>query len=188
MTYIEKHLIKDEKIIYTAKVSWLTQFRHFFNAGIFFILCLLSLYQAINFIYFNDSILVFGKVIKEVPSDPIQISTVFWVLAAIMGFFFLRALWRALIPVLTTEVAITNKRVITKFGFIARDISELTLHQVEAVYITQSIMGRLFGYGSIIVKGIGGGSAPMACITKPFVFKQTLYDLIPETKSQLKTE
>ncbi len=49
----------------------------------------------------------------------------------------------------TTELGVTNKRVIVKTGLIRRRTLELLLRQVEAISVDQSLLGRLLGFGSI---------------------------------------
>jgi uncharacterized membrane protein YdbT with pleckstrin-like domain len=56
----------------------------------------------------------------------------------------------------TTELGVTNKRVIVKAGFVRRRTLELLLRQVEAISVDQSLLGRLLGYGSITLTGTGG--------------------------------
>jgi len=56
----------------------------------------------------------------------------------------------------TTELGVTNKRLITKVGFIRRRTLELLLRQVEAISVDQSLTGRMFNYGSITLTGTGG--------------------------------
>ena len=60
----------------------------------------------------------------------------------------------------TTELAITNKRVIAKFGFISRSTVELNIHNIESIQVDQRIFGRIFNFGSIIVAGAGNPQAP----------------------------
>ena len=56
----------------------------------------------------------------------------------------------------TTELGVTNKRVIVKIGFVRRRTLELLLRQVEAISVDQSLVGRMFGFGSITITGTGG--------------------------------
>jgi len=56
----------------------------------------------------------------------------------------------------TTELGVTNKRVIVKTGLIRRRTLELLLRQVEAISVDQSLLGRLLGFGSITLTGTGG--------------------------------
>jgi uncharacterized membrane protein YdbT with pleckstrin-like domain len=56
----------------------------------------------------------------------------------------------------TTELGVTNKRVIVKTGLVQRRTLELLLRQVEAISVDQSLLGRVFGFGSITLTGTGG--------------------------------
>jgi uncharacterized membrane protein YdbT with pleckstrin-like domain len=80
----------------------------------------------------------------------------------------------AYIHSVTTELALTNKRVIAKFGLIRRDSVDLALPKVEGINYTQSILGRLLGYGSIVVRGTGGGGTPIPRIAAPDVFRNAV--------------
>src|SRR5687768_18417869 len=69
-----------------------------------------------------------------------------------LGLVFLAWVW---IVYKTTEIAITNKRIIAKFGFISRSTIEINLPKVESVQVDQGVMGRMLDYGTIIVAGAG---------------------------------
>lgn len=90
-------------------------------------------------------------------------------LVAVVGIFFLVFAW---IKVRSTELAITNKRVIAKFGFIKRDTIEINLNQVEALRVEQTFLGRVLNYGTIIVSGTGGALDPFPNIADPLVFRR----------------
>jgi hypothetical protein len=68
-----------------------------------------------------------------------------------------------LIDRLTSEFAITNKRVIVKLGLISIHTLEMNLSKVESINVDQNPFGRIFGYGSITVIGIGATCT--TCIT-----------------------
>jgi len=87
----------------------------------------------------------------------------------VIGLFFLLAAW---IKVHSTELAITNKRVIAKFGFIKRDTVEINLGQVEALRVEQSFWGRMLNFGTILVSGTGGALEPIPSIADPLVFRR----------------
>ena len=87
-----------------------------------------------------------------------------FLLLPVMGFGLL--LWAmAIARYLTTEMAITNKRVIAKFGFISRRTVEINLQRIESIQVHQSVLGRVFNYGSIIVSGAGNPQAPIPGIS-----------------------
>ncbi|HYT95766.1 MAG TPA: PH domain-containing protein [Casimicrobiaceae bacterium] len=80
----------------------------------------------------------------------------------------------ALIRRNSTELAVTNRRVIAKFGFIKRSTIELNLAKVESIRVEQSIGGRIFGYGSVIVTGTGSTMDPIPYVANPIKFRQAV--------------
>ena len=80
------------------------------------------------------------------------------------------AIFRALVFI-TTELALTNKRVIAKSGIISRNVIDVSLSKVEGVTYNQGIIGRIFGFGSISVRGTGVGQVPIKFIAQPEHFK-----------------
>ena len=86
-------------------------------------------------------------------------------------FFFILSFNSAL-PYFVNELAMTNKRVISKKGFIRRDASELKLSKLETIEIKQSILGRLLGFGKIMCIGTGGSETYIDNIDKPLEFRK----------------
>lgn len=80
----------------------------------------------------------------------------------------------------TTELAITNKRVIAKFGFISRATVEINLAKVETLQIRQGLFGRILNYGSLIVSGGGNPIAPIPGIANPMEFKRIATETLNE--------
>jgi uncharacterized membrane protein YdbT with pleckstrin-like domain len=75
---------------------------------------------------------------------------------------------------IASEFAVTNKRVIIKVGVMQRRTLELQLSKVEAIAVTQGILGQLFGCGSILVTGTGGTKESFANIGSPLEFRRAL--------------
>lgn len=71
----------------------------------------------------------------------------------------------------TTELALTNKRIISKSGIIRRNVIDVSNSKVEGVTYNQGIIGRIFGYGSVLVRGTGVGQVPVRFIAQPEHFK-----------------
>lgn len=94
---------------------------------------------------------------------PLLIGPIFWVIAFIRYD--------------TTELAITSKQIIAKFGFIYRDTTELLLSKVESIQVHQSILGRILNYGSIVVSGSGDLQAIVPCISEPIVFRKKFMEI-----------
>jgi uncharacterized membrane protein YdbT with pleckstrin-like domain len=81
---------------------------------------------------------------------------------------------RDLVFMTTTEVAITNRRLILKRGLVGRKTSELELTTVEAVKLDQDVMGRLFGWGRLEVHGTGDDVWLSPLIAAPVAFRKQL--------------
>jgi uncharacterized membrane protein YdbT with pleckstrin-like domain len=62
--------------------------------------------------------------------------------------------------------------VIVKVGLIHRHTLELVLAKVETVGVDQSILGRIFNFGTIIVTGTGGTQEPFKDIADPIGFRK----------------
>lgn len=76
----------------------------------------------------------------------------------------------------STELAFTNKRVIAKFGFISRKTIELNIYKVEGLQISQSFLGRIFNFGTIIISGAGNPQAPIPGIANPMEFRRAFME------------
>jgi uncharacterized membrane protein YdbT with pleckstrin-like domain len=81
---------------------------------------------------------------------------------------------RDAIYLLTTEIVITDRRLINKTGLIARRARELELDGVESVEVEQSVWGRLLGYGTIEVHGTGDDIWIARLIADPVAFRREL--------------
>ena len=85
---------------------------------------------------------------------------------AIIGFILVLlgalSLLRAAIARWTTEIAVTNRRVILRHGLIRRDTIEINMPQVESVY------------GTVLVRGTGGGLNPLAYVSAPLPLRRAV--------------
>jgi len=81
---------------------------------------------------------------------------------------------RPLIARRSTELVITNKRLIAKFGIISADSIEIRFDRIESVRVNQSLMGRVFNYGNIVVTGTGATFDPIPGIAGPMRFRAAL--------------
>lgn len=77
----------------------------------------------------------------------------------------------AAVRYMTTEIAITNKRVIAKAGLISRSTIEINLQKIESIQIRQGVLGRIFNFGSVVVSGAGNPQAPILGISEPLKFR-----------------
>ena len=74
----------------------------------------------------------------------------------------------------TYEIAITNNRIIGKKGIISRETIDFSINNIESVDVKQSIFGRIFGYGDVVIHGTGASEKKIAAIKSPEDFKQAI--------------
>jgi hypothetical protein len=80
----------------------------------------------------------------------------------------------AAITVKTSELVITDRRVLIKVGFIQRRTFEMFISKIESVAVYQSMLGRLFDYGTVEMRGTGGSSESFATISAPLPFRDAI--------------
>src|ERR1039458_2807101 len=73
-----------------------------------------------------------------------------------------------------TEIAITDKRVIYKRGFINRHTVETNMDKVATVDVDQSVLGRLLNYGTVTVKGTGLTFEPLRRVESPIELRNAI--------------
>jgi uncharacterized membrane protein YdbT with pleckstrin-like domain len=87
---------------------------------------------------------------------------------------FLLQLLTAWITQLTTEIAVTNRRVIYKTGLISRRTIEMNMDKVESVDVTQDFFGRLLDYGTVLIRGTGAGLEPLTNVASPIALRNAI--------------
>jgi uncharacterized membrane protein YdbT with pleckstrin-like domain len=148
--YVRRVLQPGETIVYSTKLHWIIYWK-----AIFLII--------ISIILFSFSV--------RYTTDNQNLSLALFIAAII---FVLLALSSALVKLIkrwTTELAVTDRRVIYKERLIARRTLEMNRSRVESVDVYQSILGRLLGYGTITLRGTGGSGEPMPNIEHPLTFR-----------------
>ncbi|HSW84474.1 MAG TPA: PH domain-containing protein [Usitatibacter sp.] len=90
-------------------------------------------------------------------------------LVLVVGVIFLIWAW---IRVRSTELAITSRRIIAKFGFVKRHTVEINLEKVESLRVEQGVWGRFLNFGTIFISGSGSSVAPIPNIADPLVFRR----------------
>ena len=78
----------------------------------------------------------------------------------------------------TSEFAVTNKRVLIKTGLIRRHSLETLLSKIESIGVAQSLLGRILGFGTIVISGTGGSKEPFHRIADPMMFRRRVQEQI----------
>jgi uncharacterized membrane protein YdbT with pleckstrin-like domain len=146
MSYVKSVLQPDEQVRYTTNIHWIIYLP---GVGVLIL-----------------AGLAYWLALREVAAASLWIAIAI-VLAIIAALMLLSAWFRRFI----TEIAVTNRRIIYKRGFISRSTIEMQMDKVESVDVEQSIVGRIFGYGDIIIRGVGVGIEPLKNIDSPIEFR-----------------
>jgi uncharacterized membrane protein YdbT with pleckstrin-like domain len=86
----------------------------------------------------------------------------------------------------STEMAVTNRRILIKSGVLSRRTIELLLARVESIVITEPFFGRMFGYGTVVIRGTGGTPEPFTLIANPTEFRRHVQEQIEAGQAQMR--
>ena len=142
--------------------------------------------------YTKDSLLDGEKIICSATWSGIQF--VLPILMILLGIILLIAgaddndsLLAVGIPILILGILILNKRIIVKSGIIIRAAFELKIEMLESINVYQGTLGRIFGYGMVMVCGVGASRQRVFYINDPLEFRQHFFKEI-YYKAELKKE
>ena len=161
MGYVQNNLLHNEHIIFWTRPHWIVYGP---SVLLFFFALMLTGYlpSALNVL---SGFQLFGLSVHHFIVLAIFIVAIFYVI-------------KALILRKTSEYSITDKRIIMKTGWIQRRSIEIFLDKVEAIYVNQSVIGRIFDYGTIIIVGTGGSKDPFLFVPKPLMFRKEAQEQI----------
>jgi uncharacterized membrane protein YdbT with pleckstrin-like domain len=147
--YIEHSLGQNETLLYKARFHWL-YYAAAWAALVLLLVCTIW-------------IIFYAAAMVE------------WVLlgACIGG---LLLLLRSMLPIWTTEIGVTNHRLIVKRGWLSRSTDELQLKAIEQVNFQQGFLGRLFDYGRVDVHGTGLDDLQIPAVVAPLGFLKAIED------------
>ncbi|WP_092558209.1 PH domain-containing protein [Actinoplanes derwentensis] len=78
----------------------------------------------------------------------------------------------------TTEFVLTSERLLIQRGVLVRERRDLPLNRVNDHALTQTLLDRMFGSGTLVIDSIGDQSAVLAGIPAAQLVQSTLYELI----------
>jgi uncharacterized membrane protein YdbT with pleckstrin-like domain len=152
MSYVRSILQPNEQIVMIGKLHWIVYIR-----------AILLLVVGVVLVALED-----GLMSGNARTYVIDITAVVFAVATVISFahaWFVR--W-------ITELAITDRRVIYKRGFIARHSVEMNMDKVETVDVDQSVLGRMLDYGTIHVLGTGQGIESLPRIAQPLALRNAI--------------
>ena len=171
MSFIAKHIVNaDETIKYVARLHWICLFEGFLWFGAFwatglFVSDWLSHIQPINSALGAIS---FGSYKIE--------PQIIWVFYMMMGggtVLFMTYLAK----MLSTEIALTNQRIIYKTGLIFTEAEEIDLHEIRAERVKHGLLGRFLNYGRVYLDCRFVGDITLPRIRKPYRFLKAMHKI-----------
>ena len=95
-----------------------------------------------------------------------------------VGIFLLVIAATIFLRIQSTELAVTNKRLIYKRGLLSRRIDEFSIRQIEGVSVGQEgLFARLFNYGTVYVRGAGVGLVSVKSVRNPLGLRRALTEI-----------
>jgi hypothetical protein len=161
MSYVEKHLIEGEKVIYATGLHWILLTRA---------ILLGLLFGAPGVALLVVSVRDRGD--ANGTSTPMIWGGIALLVLAGAGIFV------GVVKRNATEMAVTNKRIVIKVGLATRRTFELLLQKVESIGVEEPMMGRLLGYGTVVIHGTGGTPEPFDQVAHPLEFRKQVQQQI----------
>ncbi len=84
----------------------------------------------------------------------------------------------------STEMVVSNKRVLIKTGVVARKSIEVMLSKVESIGVEETVLGRILGYGNVIVRGTGGTFESFSRIAHPNEFRKQVQQQLGSSEAR----
>ncbi|CAN5593527.1 hypothetical protein BH18VER1_BH18VER1_04610 [soil metagenome] len=81
----------------------------------------------------------------------------------------------------SSELVITDKRVLIKTGIVRRQSLELFISRIESIGVNQGVLGRMFNYGTVTMRGMGGSEQAFEAIAEPLQFRSYVQRLQSST-------
>jgi len=157
MGYLQKQLIKDERIVLTTRRHWIVLLPTILvDASVAIVITALS----VSGFLLSPPYTLFGLLLLLVP----------------LGHFLYRfTVWRS------QQHVVTNRRVIELRGSFNKYVSDTSLDKINDVVMTQSALGRLLGYGDIrVISGSDVGVDTFRRVAKPIRFKMAMLQQTPQ--------
>lgn len=167
MSYAEKNLAPGEAIVYRARYHWI-----YYRTA----LALLLVAAVFGLWWWIAG----NRLEAETPAS--ILGTTALVIAAAAGLVFLVRRIRAS----ADEYVVTNRRVIRKYGLIAREAEHAPLEKIQDVTVRQGIAARLLGYGTIVLETASEtGRVVIADIAEPERFRSAIWGQGPGWENAL---
>jgi hypothetical protein len=154
MRYIEASLVPGETVVYQTRLHWIVMLRHIFLGA----LLLAGAGALLSYLLNQPRLGNTGEHFTEGGAAALLVCGI-------------AAIFAGVVRRRATEMAVTTRRVVIKQGLVNRKTIEMLLNKIETIEVSEPIVGRMLGYGSITMIGTGGTSEPFHKIAHPLQFR-----------------
>jgi uncharacterized membrane protein YdbT with pleckstrin-like domain len=171
MLYVQQSLGADEELVHIGHFHWM----YTLNAVMSIVWGLLACIAVITAsVYFQSNVIMDGveppSILDQIQSlhPGIRLGAFLCIVLGLLRFA------QMMVVKATTEIAITTARLIYKRGLVARYVGEMSIDRIEGVNVLQTILGRIFGYGRVMVRGMGVGEVVLPPLANPIAFRKAI--------------
>ena len=137
--YVKQSLARNEELIHVAEFHWMYTLSAVMNIVWGIVLCIIVLVAS----YMIQTQVLereYTSVLSAIRDTHVVVRLIafFCIIFGLLGFASM------MIIKSTTEIAVTNSRLIYKRGLVARYVGEIAIDRIEGVNFLQGILGRLF--------------------------------------------
>ena len=161
MGSLEKNLLAGEEVVYRARLSSL------------------PLVIDIAVLLLGLGMVIGGLVMLAIPAAG-------FALIGIGGIVLLVGcgrLVRTMVHRSTTDMVITNRRVLSRVGVLRKESEEMFLGKIESVEVQQNLWARLMNYGTIEVNGSGEGELLFPNVQSPHDFRKACMGAVEQSQT-----
>ncbi len=170
MLYVQQSLGPDEELVHVGKFHWMYTVAAFFAILWGFVLAILVIVLAVYGYNFMGLLPKDAGIFESIR----HIHPLIRVFAFFVFIFGLLKFAHMMIVKATTEIAVTSTRLVYKRGLVARQVGEINIDRIEGVNVMQTVGGRIFNYGRIMVRGMGVGEVVLPSIEDPIAFRRAI--------------
>ncbi|MFP4172628.1 MAG: PH domain-containing protein [Candidatus Hydrogenedentota bacterium] len=168
MGYVDRNLEPGEEVVYRARLHWML-----FLKPVAWWVAAIALY------------VIAGRLLSFLPAEAHSVGQTArtWGGLILFALAFLQTL-SVLLTYISSEFAVTNRRLIVKVGLVRRESLETLLSRVEGLDVNQTVPGRLLDYGTIEIRGMGGHVKAYANISHPIELRSAVYREVEARRQQ----
>ncbi len=150
MAYLAQVLRPDERVLFQGRLHWVVY-------G-----------QGLGLVAASAALLVAAAALGRADAQLMAFAAV---LLAVLA---LCSLLGAAVRRATTEIAVTDRRVIYKTGWLRRRTMEMNVSKIETVDVLQGLAARALGFGTVAIRGTGSSFEPLSRVVDPLALRNAI--------------